>query len=36
MFMAFHTSGKRKQMLIAAALSLLMIGLGMAVMFGGV
>jgi hypothetical protein len=36
MFMAFHSSGRRKQLLIAAALSLLMIGLGIAVMFGGV
>jgi hypothetical protein len=36
MFMAFHSGGRRRQTLIAVALSLLIIGLGMAVMFEGV
>ena len=36
MFMAFHSSGRRRPLLIAAALSLLMVGLGVAVMLGGI
>ena len=36
MFMTFHSGGRRRQLLIVAALSLLMIGLGIAVICGGV
>jgi hypothetical protein len=36
MFMALHSSGRRRPLLIAASLSLLMVGLGVAVMLGGI
>jgi hypothetical protein len=34
MFMAFHSAGNRKPILIAAAMSLLSLGVGIAVSFG--
>ena len=34
MFMAFHSSDRRKPVLIAAFLSLLLLGIGMALSFG--
>jgi len=34
MFMAFHSAGNRKPILIAAAMSLLPLGVGIAVSFG--
>ena len=34
MFMAFHTTAQRKPMLVAAAVSLLVIGIGLALQFG--
>ena len=34
MFMAFHSSPRRKPVLIAAALSLLLLGVGIALSFG--
>lgn len=34
MFMAFHSSPRHKPMLVAAALSLLLLGIGIALSFG--
>ena len=34
MFMAFHSNPRRKPVLIAAALSLLVLGIGVALSFG--
>ena len=34
MFMAFHSAGQRKPMLIAAALSLILLGIGVGLSFG--
>jgi hypothetical protein len=35
MFMAFHSTPRRKPILIAAALSLLLLGIGLALRFAG-
>ena len=35
MFMAFHSTGQRKPILIAFALSLLLLGIGVWLRFGG-
>jgi hypothetical protein len=35
MFMAFHSTAQRKPILIAAALSLLLLGIGLGLSFGG-
>lgn len=34
MFMAFHSTAQRKPLLIAAALSLLLLGIGLGLSFG--
>ena len=34
MFMAFHSTAQRKPMLIAAALSLILLGIGVGLSFG--